>query len=84
MVLRFNQIERGAQGQDGFTFTYPIAGGTAEEIVDALAPVLLRGGMSDDTRDIAVAFVMLLGVPDADRVIQAATVLLSSPEFLTH
>jgi uncharacterized protein (DUF1800 family) len=84
IVTRLNELERRARGLDGFAFAYPVSGGTPEEIVDALAALLLPGGISDDTRDTAVALVAALAVPDAQRVEQAAAFLLASPEFLQH
>jgi hypothetical protein len=49
--------------------------------------MLFLGGVSDDTRLTATAFLQVLEVlePDADvRTEQTAAVLLSSPEFLLH
>ena len=43
------------------------------------------GGVSDATRDTAVAFVDVLGsAVQPGRTAAAAAVLLSSPEFLVH
>jgi uncharacterized protein (DUF1800 family) len=84
LVTRFNEVERRARGLDGFVFTYPVSGGTATQIVDGLAAQILPGGMSTDTRDVAIAFVEGLALPDAEKVQQAGAFLLSSPEFLAH
>ncbi len=84
LVTRFNEVEKRARGLNGFHFTYPIAGGTADQIVDALIAELLPGGASGDTRATAIAFVQTLVVPDAQKIEQAAALLMSSPEFLQH
>lgn len=84
LVTRMNEIERRARGQDGFSFTYPVTGGTSEQIVDGLAPQLLPGGVSDETRALALAFADDLVTTDLARVQQVAAFLLSSPEFLRH
>ncbi len=84
LVTRFNEIERRARGLDGFSFTYPVSGGTSTAIVDALAAWMFTGGIGSDTHDTAVAFVDSLAVADAQRVQQAAAFLLSSPESLLH
>jgi uncharacterized protein (DUF1800 family) len=84
LVTRFNELEQRARGLDGFTFTYPVSGGTSSQIIDALAASLFTGGIGNDTRDTAVAFLDSLAVTDQQRVQQGAAFLLSSPEFLLH
>jgi uncharacterized protein (DUF1800 family) len=84
LVTRFNEVERRARHENGFQFTYPVAGGTPDQIVDALVAQLLPGGASSDTSATAVALVQTLAVPDAEKIEQAAALLLSSPEFLQH
>ncbi len=84
LVTRFNEIEQRARGLDGFNFTYPVSGGSSTAIVDALGASLFTGGIGNDTRDTAIAFLDALAVTDQQRVQQAAAFLLSSPEFLLH
>src|SRR4029079_77639 len=84
LVTRFNEIERRARGLDGFSFTYPVSGGTSTAIVDALDAWMFTAGVGNDTHDTAVAFVDSLAVADAQRVQQASAFLLSSPEYLPH
>jgi len=84
IVTRLNEIERRARGLDGFVFTYPVSGGTAEEVTDALIALLIPGGVSTTTRVQTIAFVQSVPLGDPDRVAQAAAVLLSAPEFLLH
>ncbi len=84
LVTRFNEVEKRARHQNGFSFTYPVSGGTPEQIVDALIAQILPGGASGDTRATAIALVESLVVPDAQKIQQAAALLLSSPEFLQH
>jgi len=84
LVTRFNELEQRARGLDGFTFTYPVSGGSSSQIIDALAASLFTGGIGNDTRDTAVAFLDSLAVADQQRVQQGAAFLLSSPEFLLH
>lgn len=87
IVTRFNELERAARGKDGFSFTYPVSGGTSAEIVDALIAQLLPGGASSDTRLTAIALVDAVeaaGGNDNKRLQQAGAFLLSSPEFLHH
>jgi hypothetical protein len=84
-LKRFNEAEAASRGAYGLDFTYPVAGGTSAEIVDGLAASLFLGPLSSDTRGAAIGFLDVLPEPDpATRVEQAAAVLLSSPEFLTH
>jgi uncharacterized protein (DUF1800 family) len=84
-LRRFNEAESMSRGVYGLDFTYPVAGGTSAEVVDALAAALFLGPVSSETRGAAIGFLDVLPEPDpADRVEQTAAVLLSSPEFLTH
>ena len=69
---------------------YGIAGGSSAEIVDALVPKLLPGGISEASRREIVAFLDGLHVVDglhvADwrRLREAAAMVLSTPEFQRH
>jgi uncharacterized protein (DUF1800 family) len=84
LVTRFNEVEKRARHTGGFVFTYPVSGGTPDQIVDALIAQILPGGASSDTRATAVALVQTLTVTDSNKIEQAAALLLSSPEFLQH
>jgi hypothetical protein len=84
-VKRFNDAEATSRGAYGFAFTYPVSGGTSAEVIDGLASMLFVAPVSDATRGAAIGLLDVLPEPDATtRVEQAAAVLLSSPEFLTH
>lgn len=84
-VKRFNDAEATSRGSYGFAFSYPIAGGTSAQVTDALAGMLFVAPVSDATRGTTIGFLDVLPEPNATtRVQQAAAVLLSSPEFLTH
>jgi uncharacterized protein (DUF1800 family) len=84
-IRRINEAESMSRGSYGLSFTYPIAGGTSAQIVDALAAQLFLGPLSPDTRGAAIGFLDVLPEPVASqRIEQAAAVLLSTPEFLTH
>jgi hypothetical protein len=84
-VKRFNDAEATSRGAYGFVFSYPVSGGTSAQVVDALASMLFVAPVSEATRGAAVGFLDVLPEPNATvRVRQAAAVLLSSPEFLTH
>jgi Protein of unknown function (DUF1800) len=84
-VKRFNDAEATSRGSYGFSFTYPVAGGTSTEIIDGLAAAFFVEPISSDTRGAAIGFLDVLPEPNATiRVRQAAALLLSSPEFLTH
>jgi hypothetical protein len=85
MLLRFNVIELATRGVDGIVPALPASDGTATGIVDAFGADFFLGGVSDGTRDTAIAFLDVLGSPgDPGRRAAAAAVLLSSPEFLVH
>lgn len=85
MVQRFNVAELTARGVDGIVPAYPPTERAAAAIVDALAARYCPTGVSDETRATAIAFVDAVGEADlAARPAAAATVLLSSPEFLVH
>jgi uncharacterized protein (DUF1800 family) len=85
LITRFNELERAARGERGYTFTYPATDGTSAGVVDALAGFLFTAAPSAETREVAIAFLDGLAEPDPTaRVAQAAAVLLSSPEFLLH
>ena len=84
-VKRFNDAEATSRGAYGFVFTYPISGGTSAEVIDALGTMLFVASLSPETRGAAIGFLDVLPEPVAiNRIRQAAAVLLSSPEFLTH
>jgi hypothetical protein len=84
-VKRFNDAEATSRGSYGFAFTYPVSGGTAAQVIDALSSMLFVAPVSEATRGAAIGFLDVLPEPNATtRVQQAAAVLLSSPEFLTH
>ena len=84
-VKRFNDAEATSRGSYGFSFTYPVSGGTSAQVIDGLANFLFVAPLSSETRGAAIAFLDVLPEPNATiRVRQAAAVLLSSPEFLTH
>ena len=84
-VRRFNEGEAMSRGSYGLDFTYPVAGGTSAQIVDALTAALFLAPPSNETRGAAIGFLDVLPEPDqGQRVEQTAAVLLSSPEFLTH
>ena len=84
-VKRFNDAEATSRGSYGFVFTYPVSGGTSAQVIDGLASALFMAPISSETRGAAIGFLDVLAEPvPAKRVQQAATVLLSSPEFLTH
>ena len=84
-VKRFNDAEATSRGSYGFVFTYPVSGGTSAQVIDGLASALFVAPISSETRGAAIGFLDVLAEPvPAKRVQQAATVLLSSPEFLTH
>jgi uncharacterized protein (DUF1800 family) len=55
------------------------------EIIDGLGASLFLAPMSPDTRSAAIGFLDVLPEPNVTtRIRQAAALLLSSPEFLTH
>ncbi len=84
-LKRFNEAEAASRGAYGLDFTYPPVGGTSAQVIDGLAGGLFLAPLSSDTRGAAIGFLDVLPEPDpADRVEQAAAVLLSSPEFLSH
>jgi uncharacterized protein (DUF1800 family) len=84
-VKRINDAEATSRGSYGFAFTYPVSGGTSTQVIDALGSMLFMAPVSDATRGAAIGFLDVLPEPSATtRVQQAAAVLLSSPEFLTH
>jgi len=71
--------------EDDIGIDYGISGGTSAEIVDALLPKLLPGGVSTQTRDEIVTFVdQLAGDPDSMRIKDAAAMILSTPGFMRH
>jgi uncharacterized protein (DUF1800 family) len=84
-VKRFNDAEATSRGSYGFAFTYPVSGGTSSQVIDALGAMLFVAPLPTPTRDTAIEFLDVLSEPNATiRIQQAAAVLLSSPEFLTH
>ncbi len=84
-VKRFNDAEAASRGSYGLVYTYPISGGTSVQVTDALAGMLFVAPVSSATRDATIGFLDVLPEPVATkRVQQAAAVLLSSPEFLSH
>jgi uncharacterized protein (DUF1800 family) len=84
-VKRCNDAEASSRGAYGFAFAYPIVDGTPAEIVDALAGAFFVAPPASATRTTAIAFLEALPEPNPPaRVAQAAALLLSSPEFLTH
>jgi uncharacterized protein (DUF1800 family) len=86
MLLRFNFIELAARGVDGIVPAFPgSTGTTSAALVDALVADLFPAGVSDATRDTAIAFADLFGSAGTPgRAAETAAVLLSSPEFLVH
>ena len=86
MLLRFNFVELAARGVDGIVPVFPTpAGATSAVLVDTLAADLFLAGVSDATRDTAIAFADLFGTAGTPgRTAETAAVLLSSPEFLVH
>jgi hypothetical protein len=84
-VKRFNDAEAMSRNAYGLAFTYPISGGTSEQVTDALGSMLFVAPLSFQTHDATVGFLDVLPEPNqTKRIQQAAAVLLSSPEFLTH
>ncbi len=84
-VKRFNDAEATSRGAYGFQFTYPVSGGTSAQVIDGLAAGLFVKPISAETRGAAIGFLDVLPEPNqTTRIQQAAAVLLSSPEFLTH
>lgn len=84
-LKRVNEAEAMSTRSYGLDITYPLAGGTAAEITDALIGFLFVGPVSAETRDATIGFLDVLTEPDgARRVEQAAAVLLAAPEFLRH
>lgn len=84
-LKRFNDAEATSRGAYGFDFNYPVAGGTPIQITDALAEAFFVEPLSPEMRAVAIEFLDVLPEPNPPtRVEQAAAVLLSSPEFLTH
>src|SRR5262249_5256608 len=84
-VKRFNDAEATSRGAYGFVFTYPISGGTSAEVIDALGTMLFVASLSPETRGAAIGFLDVLPEPVAiNRIRQAAAVLRSDREFLTH
>jgi len=82
---RMNEVEAMSRGSYGLDFTYPVAGGTSAQIVDGLSGSLFLAPITSATRGAAIGFLDVLSEPvQATRIQQAAAVLLSSPEFLTH
>ena len=75
-----------SRGTYGFDFTYPVAGGTSTQIIDALIGVALRGPVSARRRAAprSASSTSCRRPTPTTRIRQAAAVLLSSPEFLTH
>lgn len=84
-LKRMNEVETSSRASYGLDFTFRVAGGTSAQIVDGLAGGLFLAPISSATRGAAIGFLDVLPEPvTATRIQQAATVLLSSPEFLTH
>ena len=84
-LKRMNEAEAVSRGSYGLDFTYPVVGGTSEEIIDGLTSGLFLAPLSSPTREMGLGFLDILPEPVvATRIEQAAAVLLSSPEFLTH
>jgi uncharacterized protein (DUF1800 family) len=84
-VKRFNDAEATSRGSYGFDPTYPVSGGTPIQITDALAEAFFVEPLSPEMRAVAIEFLEVLPEPNPPtRVEQAAALLLSSPEFLTH
>src|SRR5262245_6767034 len=82
---RMNEVEAMSRGSYGLDITYPVAGGTSAEVVDGLAAGLFLAPITSATRGAAIGFLDVLIEPvQLTRIRQAAAVLLSSPEFLTH
>jgi Protein of unknown function (DUF1800) len=48
-VKRFNDAEATSRGSYGFTFTYPVSGGTSAQVIDGLASYLFLAPISSET-----------------------------------
>jgi uncharacterized protein (DUF1800 family) len=86
LITRINAAERFARRANEYGIVWGVAGGTSQEIVDALARRLFPGGtLSGQSRDAAIAYVDTLSSrPAAERVWSAAAMLLAAPEFMRH
>jgi hypothetical protein len=85
LITRFNTVAQLAAADALLGIDWGVEGGPTPELVDALAARLLPRLPDARTRRETIEHVDGLGViPDAQRVREAATLLLSSPDFLRH
>ncbi len=83
LFKRFNLIHAIARNP-WLGINYGVVGGSAGEIVEALIPRLVPGGISPETRIAVSEYVEQVKRADPVRVSEAAAMLLSTSEFLTH
>ncbi len=85
LVSRFNLLTLVTASDGVLGIDWGVTGGSASEIVDALAESLFPDGVDTATRSAAIDHVEGLGgLPDPLRVREAAMVLLASPDFMRH
>ena len=86
LVQRLNALEDAAEGELGLVFDLGVDPALLDaELVDGLVAPLFPAGVSQATRDGAVAYLgSLPAIEDAVRLEEALAFLLASPEFLSH
>ncbi len=86
LVLALNTVQRAALGFGGYAPIFDVpAPATSVEIADRLIAQLLPDGVSAATRSSAAGLAHALRrAPRDERILQVASLLLSSPEFLLH
>lgn len=85
LVSRFKLVEALVEADVLLGMDFGAAGGSDAEVVDAVADTLLPGGLSDATRGVVLAHLApYRALPLQRRAREAAALLLSSPDFMTH
>ncbi len=85
LLLRFNGVAKVVRASLAFGLEFDVEEGTAEELVDGAIRQFTPSGIDQAIRlEIVDAVSEMVGAPDRRRVEAAATLVMSTPEFLSH